>query len=123
MLDYEILRPQGIVVIAPGGSLTADDFLGLNGLVDAYLAEHPRLHGVLIHARSFPGWDSFAGLAAHIRFVRDHQQRIDRVALVTDSPVVTLAEALATPFVAATIRHFPDAEYKAAMTWLEQPGT
>jgi hypothetical protein len=121
MLEFSILRPEGIVVLKPDASLTKEDFVGLSASVDAHLADHASLHGLLIHAEAFPGWENFAGFAAHIRFVRNHQQKIERVALVTDSPIARVAEALAKHFVAAEIKHFPFADYEKALNWLRTP--
>ena len=121
MLDYAIMADDGIVVLKPTAPLTTADFAGLTALVDGYLASHARIHGVLIQTESFPGWDSFAGFAAHLRFVRDHQRKVDRVALVTDSVAARAVEALATCFVAATIQHFPLADAAVALAWLKAP--
>ena len=119
MLAHTIHKPEGILVLNPDASLTKEDFDGVCAQVDAYLANHAKIHGVLIYAESFPGWEDFAGLTAHIRFVRDHHTMIERVALVTDSPLATIAEALARHFAAAEIRHFPFADYEKAMGWLK----
>ena len=121
MLEYMILKPEGILVLKPNASLNKEDFAVLSASVDAYLAEHARVHGVLIHAEAFPGWENFAGFAAHIRFVRNHEQKIERLALVTDSFVARVAEALAKHFVAAEIKHFPFSEYEKALDWLKTP--
>jgi SpoIIAA-like len=119
VLEYTIMKPEGIVVLKPKATLSKEDFAGLSATVDAYLADHASIHGVLIHAESFPGWDSFAGFTAHIRFVRNHQQKVERVALVTDSPVARVAEALGKHFIAAEIKHFPFADYEKALSWLK----
>jgi len=121
VLEFDIMKPEGIVVLTPIGALSEQDFSALNGAVDAYLAVETGIRGVLIRTKAFPGWASFAGFAAHIRFVHDHQKRIERVALVTDSPVADFAEALAKPFLTARIRHFPYAERDAALAWLKMP--
>jgi hypothetical protein len=121
VLEYMILKPEGILVLKPNASLNKEDFADLSASVDAYLAEHARVHGVLIHAEAFPGWENFAGFTAHIRFVRNHEQKIERLALVTDSFVARVAEALAKHFVAAEIKHFPFAEYEKALAWLKTP--
>ena len=119
MLDYTLLKPEGILVLKPNASLSKADFAGLGASVDAYLAGHTSIRGVLIHADGFPGWENFAGFTAHIRFVRDHQQKIERVALVTDSHLATVAEALAKHFTAAEIKHFPFADDEQALNWLK----
>lgn len=119
MLEYTIMKPEGILVLKPNAALSQEDFAGLSASVDAYLADHDSLHGVLIQSESFPGWESFAGFTAHMRFVRDHQQRIERLALVTDSAVAPVAEAVARHFAAAEIRRFPFAEHEKALSWLK----
>jgi hypothetical protein len=118
MLAYNIMLPEGIVVLNPHGALSKGDFASLSASVDAYLVDHARIHGVLIHSESFPGWDSFASFIAHIRFVRDHHHKIERVALVTDSSVGGMAEALGKHFIAAEIKLFPFADYDKALRWL-----
>jgi SpoIIAA-like len=122
MLEYAILKPEGILVLQPSESLSEEDFVRLSASVDAYLADHASIHGVLIHAKAFPGWENFAGFTAHMLFVRNHHQKIERVALVTDSPVARVAEALAKHFIAAEIKHFPFAGYEKALNWLKTAG-
>ena len=119
MLEYTILKPEAILVLKPRESLSNEDFAGLSASVDAYLADHASIHGMLIHAAAFPGWENFAGLTAHIRFVRNHHRKIERVALVTDSPVARVAESVAEHFTAAEIKHFPFADYEKAFNWLK----
>jgi len=120
MLEYKILEPEGILILEPSGALSNEDFTNLSVSVDAYLADHVSVQGVLIHSKAFPRWTNFAGFTAHIRFVRNHHQKIKRLALVTDSPVAFLAETLAKHFIAAEIRHFPYVDYGKALTWLNK---
>ena len=122
MLEYSIVEPGGILRVAPSGALTAEDFTGLARFADAYLNTHGTFGGLLIEAKAFPGWDSFAALSAHLRFVRDHQRRIERLALVTDSSIAHVVELLAEPFVAADIRLFPFGQRDAALRWLRTDG-
>ena len=119
MIKHHIMDAEGILVIEPVSALSAEDFRDLASSVDAYLAEHQTLHGMLIHAQHFPGWESFAGLAAHLKFVREHHKRIERIAVVTDSPLGTVAPTLAKQFVSAQIRRFVYSEFEEALTWLK----
>ncbi len=120
MIEHRIIEDKGIVVVEPVSSLTSGDFRELSESVDAYLADHPAMDGMLIHSKEFPGWESFAGLTAHIRFVRDHHQKIKRVAIVTDSSMGSVAKTLAKHFTAAEVRHYPYADLDDAMEWLER---
>ena len=48
MLDYSILEPEGVLVLKPDAPLKQEDFTGLSEAVDAYIAKHGKLHGVLV---------------------------------------------------------------------------
>jgi hypothetical protein len=120
MLDYSIMKPEGILVVSPQAPLSKEDFGGLTAAVDAYLSDHAKLHGVLIHSQGFPGWDSFAGFTAHMSFVSNHHQKVERVAVVTDSKAAGLAESLGKHFTKAEVKHFAYADDAKALTWLEE---
>ena len=56
MLDYSILKPEGILVLKPLSALSKQDFDGLSAAVDSYLADHANLRGVVVCSKGFPGW-------------------------------------------------------------------
>src|ERR1039457_1950210 len=113
------MKPEGILVLKPHAPLNKEDFGGLSAAVDSYLSDHTKLHGVLIHSRKFPGWENFGGFTAHMHFVHDHHKRVERVAVVSDSPVAGVAESLAKHFTSADIRHFPFSQEANALEWLK----
>ena len=73
----------------------------------------------MIEAPSFPGWENFAALLSHLRFVRDHHRKIERIAVVTDSALLAAAPKIASHFVSAQVRTFDTASRAAALAWLE----
>ncbi len=119
MLDYSILDPEGILLLNPHAPLSKEDFGGLSAVVDAYLADHATLQGLLIHAKGFPGWENFGGFTAHMHFVHEHHNKIRRLALVTDNYFAAIAESLGKHFTSAEIKHFPFADYAMALDWLK----
>lgn len=119
MLDFSIMQPEGILVLKPQDPLSKEDFSGLSIAVDAYLSDHANLHGLLIHAKDFPGWENFGGFAAHMHFVREHHKKIERVAIVTDSQIAGVAEFLGKHFSSAEVKHFPFSDDVKALEWLE----
>jgi SpoIIAA-like len=121
MIGFELLRDKGILIVRPSGPLAAGDFRELTATVDPYIAEKGKLAGLLIEAPSFPGWDSFAGLIEHFRFVRDHHRDIERVAAVTDDDFLKIAPRIAAHFAHPEIRVFPGSEKGQALVWLEGP--
>jgi hypothetical protein len=120
MLNYELLRDEGILVVTPSGPLEASDFQRLSRQVDPYIAEKGGLRGLMVCAESFPGWSDFAALIAHLKFVRDHHRAIAKVAAVTDSGFLSIAPRIASHFVKAEVRHFGYENREAALAWLRQ---
>ena len=119
MIDVELLPDKAIVAIPPQGVLPADDFGKVAAIADPYIAEKGQLTGLMIRAPSFPGWDSFASLIEHLKFVRDHHRKIARVAAVTDSGFVKVARAVARHLAQPDIRQFPQDQEVRALAWLE----
>ena len=120
MLHYELLRDEGVLVVTPEGPLESADFKRLAEEVDPYIKEKGKLHGLLISAESFPGWKDFGSLVNHLKFVKNHHHKIDKVAAVTDSGFMAIVPRVARHFVHAEVRHFPYEKRDAAMVWIQR---
>ncbi len=118
MLTTTIDQANGIAILEPDGELSKDDFVTAAHVIDPYIGKQAGLNGLIIHTKSFPGWDSFAALSSHLSFVKNHHNKIGRVAIVTDSPIGHFAESIANHFVNAQIRSFPFEEMKQARFWI-----
>lgn len=121
MLNHELRFDDELLLLNPDGPLEAADFVTLTALVDAYLAQHGTLRGVLIHAKSFPGWKDFGALVAHLKFVRDHHQQIEKVAVVADGAFASVMPQIAGHFIHAEVQHFDHEQMEAALQWLGRP--
>ncbi|MEH2513117.1 hypothetical protein V1291_004471 [Nitrobacteraceae bacterium AZCC 1564] len=119
MINFELLRDQGILILSPAGPLEKADFEELAREIDPFIAANGKLNGLMIVAKAFPGWDSFGALVSHLKFVRNHHQKVARVAAVTDSEVLKIMPRIAQHFVAAEIRQFPFDQTTEALSWLE----
>jgi N-acetylglucosamine kinase-like BadF-type ATPase len=118
MLEHTLDEANSILYLRPKSSLTKEDFAGLAKTVDPHIEKNGALAGIIVEAAKFPGWDSFAALAAHLRFVRDHHKKVSKIAVVTDSALGNVGEKLGSHFVAAQIRHFPVGQSEAARQWI-----
>ena len=67
MLAHEFLHDRGILILKPSGALRANDFTALAAVVDPYIEQHGGLKGLMIEARSFPGWENFGAMLSHLR--------------------------------------------------------
>jgi hypothetical protein len=121
MLNISLDKKRGIAVLEPVETLSKEDFEKAAGIIDPYIKETGKLHGIVIHVESFPGWDSFAALIKHFKFIKNHHQKVARVAFVTDSPIGGFAEHVASHFVNAEIKHFSFGRLPDAKEWASAP--
>jgi hypothetical protein len=119
MLHHELLRDQGVLMLRPKGKLKAEDFKSLAGVVDPYLEKKGELKGIVLEAVKFPGWENFAGLLSHLRFVRDHHRKVRRIAIVTDGKLLKAAPKIAKHFVSADVKRFEAGQREAALAWIK----
>lgn len=120
MLHHELRRDEGILILTPEGPLEASDFERVAREIDPYIEDKGRLHGLMIRTESFPGWNDFNALVSHLSFVRNHHRVIEKVAAVTDNPLLSIAPRIAAHFVQAEVRHFRYQDKDAALDWLKK---
>ena len=118
MLIIHLDQENSVAMLEPVGALDKKDFQAASSTIDPFIESSGELKGLIIHTESFPGWDSFAAFVSHLKFVKNHHQKIKRIALATDSVVGSLLETLASHFVDAQIRHFTYAELEQARQWV-----
>jgi hypothetical protein len=80
MLKTEILAPGVLKIVAPE-TLHADDFLALAPQVEAIIKDYGQIR-LLIEASHLEGWDSLASVEKHAGFVKTHQKKVSRIAIV-----------------------------------------
>ena len=118
MIKSELLKDQGVLIVSPVGRLEVSDFEHLAQEVDPYIEQNGRLRGLMVQTESFPGWADFAALLSHLKFVRDHQSKIEKVAAVSDSGFLRIIPSVASHFVKAEVRHFDYHDKEKALGWL-----
>lgn len=118
MLRINIDEMQGIVILEPDGQLSESDFTSAAKIIDPYIDNDGKLQGIIVHAKSFPGWDCFSAMLAHLSFIKNHHNTVSRLAFATDSPVAGFAERVAPYFVNAKVKHFLYSEITLARKWI-----
>lgn len=117
MLHVTIDESAHTALLEPQGELTLADFEAAVRIIDPYLEDAGKLHGLLIATEHFPGWQSFSALVGHLQFVRDHHNKIAKVAIATDSMLGALAEHVAAHFINAEVKAFSFAQQADAKRW------
>jgi hypothetical protein len=98
------LKDVGVLIVQPTGRLAADAFRRLSVIIEPFIQEKGKLTGLLVDAPSFPGWESFGALIEHMKFVADHQRKIERIAAVAESEILKIAPKIAQHFAPSKIR-------------------
>jgi hypothetical protein len=118
MIEHTLDEAHSILYVRPQSKLEQADFDQLAAASDPYIKERGALAGLIIEVDAIPGWGSLGAMASYFRVVCDPHKRIKKIGLVTDLPLGTVAENLASHFVAAEIKHFPAGEQAAAKRWI-----
>ena len=119
MIHAKLLRDQGVLMITPEGALQQSDFKVLGLLVDPYVEEKGELSGLMIYTESFPHWENFKALIAHIKFAKNHEQHVRKIAAVTDSKFLSIVPSIVSHFIHAEVKHFDYADKAGALAWLK----
>ncbi|MGK2908124.1 MAG: STAS/SEC14 domain-containing protein [Desulfuromonadales bacterium] len=119
MLINEVMLDEKILIITPEGALKSADFERLTEEVDPYIEAMGPLNGLMIYTESFSGWENFAALLSHMKFVKEHHHNIKKVAAVTDSGFLSILPRVANYFVQAEVKHFSYKEKNFALDWLK----
>jgi len=118
MIEHHLDPATSILLVKPQSALDKNDFVEMAKAVDPQIEAHGDLAGLIIEAPHFPVWDSFGALVSHMRFIRDHEKHVKKIAVVTDSHLGDVAEHLTSHFVSAQIKHFPAGEVDQARAWI-----
>ncbi|MEL1251238.1 STAS/SEC14 domain-containing protein [Aurantiacibacter gilvus] len=121
MIDLDLSDPQ-LAVISPQGALSEADFTGLAGAIDNHINTTDSVPALVICVDKLPYWDSIGALTRHFHFVQQHHQLVRKVAIVGDSPLLSVAPEIANRFVEATVRRFPSAKLEEAKEWARAEG-
>jgi len=118
MLTVDLNEIEGIAILESDSELSEADFISATKIIDPYIEKSGKLNGIIVHVKSFPGWDSFSALIKHLNFIKEHHKKVFHVAFATDSPMGGLAEHIASHFVSAKIKSFSFSELEKAKIWI-----
>ena len=121
-ISFHLQADSGVIVVELKEALSANDFDALAFTTDTWFEAHGKLRGVVIHCREFPGWENLRSVIRHVRFMRDHHRKVERVALAADSRLASLVPHIAEHFAEAEVKSFRFDELDAAIAWARGSG-
>jgi hypothetical protein len=116
MIEIETIAPGVLKVVAPE-KLTANDFAELAPKVDSIIKQGGKVR-LLIDASSLEGWEDIAALEKHAAFVKAHQQKVERIAVIARHEWQHWLVGAVKVFLHPQIRVFESAEVKDALRWI-----
>lgn len=116
---HRLNRRKGVLTIKPKGELDRGQFELITREVDSYLKGRHRLNGVLLEAAHFQGWQNFAALSTHLKFIKNHHRSVEKIAVVTGDAVMNVIPRIAEHFIRAEVKVFKAAQRSQALHWLE----
>ncbi len=118
MLNVNLDETNNIAILEPDAELSKSDFTAAARIIDQYLGKSGELNGLIIHVKTFPGWDSFAALVSHLKFIKEHHKRVSHLAFVTDSSIGIFAEHIGSHFINAEVKKFSFSEFDKSVKWI-----
>lgn len=100
------------------GTLQTTDYETFNLDVADVVAEYGSVR-LLLHLDTLEGIEP-AAVLADFRFGREHGREVERLAIVGDSRLASLAAEFSRPFYAQAARHFEGTDVEGAWQWLVQ---
>jgi hypothetical protein len=80
MIRTEILSGNALRIVVPD-KLKAGDFSQIAPQIGALISQHGQIR-LLIDATGFNGWENIAAFEHHAGFVKNHQRKVERIAVI-----------------------------------------
>lgn len=116
-VSLRLIAEAGVLVVDVRQPLRTQDFDSIALTADTWIEAHGHLNGLVIHARAFPGWENLGALLDHVRFIRDHHRKVNRIAVAVDSKMAHIAPRIGEHFIHAEVKVFSYDDIDAAIVW------
>lgn len=80
MIKMEIISPDTLRILVLE-KLKVDDFSQIAPQVDSTIRQHGKIR-LIIDASQFKGWENIAAFENHAGFVKGHQNKVERIAVI-----------------------------------------
>ena len=80
MIKTAILSGNALRIVVPE-KLKAGDFSQIAPQIDGLISQHGQIR-LLIDASGFNGWENISAFEHHAGFVKNHQRKVERIAVI-----------------------------------------
>jgi hypothetical protein len=117
MIKTEVIAPGVLKIVAPE-KLSANDFSDLAPQVESIMKQQGQIR-LLIDASRLEGWENIAALEKHAAFVKTHQQKVERIAVIARHDWQHWLVGAVKVFLHPEVRAFDKGDESEALRWLE----
>lgn len=118
MIKTEVIAPGVLKIIAPE-QLDSGDFSDVAPQVESIIKQQGEIR-LLIDASRLEGWENITALETHAAFVKAHQQKVERIAVIARHDWQHWLVGAVKVFLHPEVRAFDEGEESKALRWLEK---
>ena len=116
MIKTEIISANALKIVAPD-KLKADDFHQIAPQIDSLISQHGKIR-LLIDASGFNGWENIETFENHAGFIKNHQKKIERIAVITAHDWQHWLIGAVRIFVHPEVRAYDKSHASEALQWI-----
>ena len=116
MIKTDIISGNVLRILVPD-KIKADDFGQIAPQVDSIISQYGKIR-LLIDASGFNGWENIAAFKNHAGFVKSHQQKVDRIAVIVAHDWQHWLVGAVRMFVHPEVRAYDKSHESEALKWI-----
>ena len=116
MIKTDIISGNVLRITAPD-KLKADDFRQIAPQVDSIISRYGKVR-LLIDASGFNGWENIEAFENHAGFVKNHQQKVDRIAVIVAHDWQRWLVGAVRVFLHPEVRAYDKGHESEALQWI-----
>ncbi len=116
MIKTEIISNNALKIVAPE-KLQADDFQKIAPQIEDIIKQYGKIR-LLIDGSGFNGWESMAAFEKHAGFVKNHQAKVERIAMIVGHEWQDWLIGAVRVFVHPEVRTFDKSHESDALKWI-----
>jgi hypothetical protein len=116
MIKMENISANTLRIVVPE-KLKADDFRQIKPQIDSFISQQGKIR-LLIDASEFNGWENIAAFENHAGFVKTHQQKVERIAVIAGHEWQHWLIGAFRMFVHPQVKAYDKGHESEALQWL-----
>jgi hypothetical protein len=116
MIRTEAISPNALKIIVPE-KLKVEDFRQMAPQVDSIIRQYGKIR-LLIDASQFSGWENIAAFENHASFVKHHQDKVERIAVIVGHEWQHWLIGTVRIFVHPEVKAYDKGQEREALQWI-----